>query len=161
MTINNSYNFGLLTDDGNGPSTSLQNLKSFTISYNSNTSQFSVINNLTGYEVLYYNTTQSTGGHGINYSGLVVFNKKGNNFIIMCDNAFQQFITSAQFLLFNSNGQNPNTNNSQIPSISTLFGYEAVTYPELPTFINGYNGYNIPNTVFTSNPTTYTFYIID
>ena len=160
MTINNSYNFGLLTDDGTTTApTSLQNLKSFTVLYDSNTSQFSIINNLTDYEVLYYNTTQSTGGHGINYSGLVVFNKKGNNFVILCNNTFQQFITSAQYLLFSSNGRGPNT--SGIPTMSTLFGYEPITYPELPTFINAYNGYNIPNTVFTTNPTTYTFYIMD
>lgn len=159
MTINNNYNFGLLTDDGTTSApTSLQNLKSFTVLYDSNTSQFSIINNLTDYEVLYYNTTQN-GPNRLTYSGLVVFNKKGNNFVILCDNAFQQFITSAQYLLFSSNGQGPNT--SGIPSMNTLFGYEPVTYPELPTFINGYNGYNVPNNVFTNNPTTYTFYIMD
>lgn len=158
MTINNNYNFGLLTDDGTTSNpTSLQNLKSFQITYN-NDGTFTVNNTLDDYEVLYYNTTQ-TIPHSFSYSGLVVLNKKGNNFVILVDNTWQQFITSAQYLLFSNNGNTPNL--SGIPSMNKLFGYEPVSYPELPTFINGYNGYNIPGTVFTTNPTTYTFYLMD
>ena len=159
MTINNNYNFGLLTDDGTASKpTSLQNLKSFQLIYETNTNTWTIGENiLSDYSITYSNTTQNIG-HA-SYDGLMVFNKKGKNFVILLQNSLQQFLTSSNYAIFSGPGT--------IPSINNLGGLQPTTYPELPTFINGYNGYNISSTLFSnaSSDLKYispiTFYILD
>ena len=160
MTINNNYNFGLLSDDGTTSNpTSLQNLKSFTLNYDSVTGLWSVqTNNLTDYFIEYYNKIQASNGPGATeFSGLVIYNKKGKNFVILLQNMLQQYLTSANYVIFTGPGTLPTLNN-----MSNLF---KITYPEIPTFINGYNGYNIDKSIFNgatfNNLGTVTFYILD
>ena len=152
MTINNNYNFGLLTDDGTTTNpTSLQDLKSFCVTYDPSAGEWQIASDLTDYEVLYFNKTQSVA-HST-YGGLMVFNKKGKNFVIMCINQYQSLITSANFAYFTAPGT--------IPSMANLSATVPITYPELPTFINGFNGYNIPIGTLNVNVGEYTFYIMD
>ena len=158
MTINNNYNFGLLTDDGNGTATSLQNVKSFQLIFDSNSNTWAIgQNTLTDYSITYSNTAQNVG-HA-SYDGLMVFNKKGKNFVILVQNVLQQFLTSSNYAIFGGSGT--------IPTINTFDGLQPITYPELPTFINGYNGYNIANKMFTDTNSDLkyfspiTFYILD
>ena len=146
--INSNYNFGCLISNN-----FLQNLKSFTITLNSD-NVWIVNNSLDDYFVQYYNTEQSSNGPGaIEYNGLVVYNKQGKNFVILLQNALEQYLTSANYLIFTGPGTLPNLNN--------LTALSSIPYPQLPTFINGYNGYNIPKGILNTNLTTWTFYIID
>ena len=146
---NSTYNFGLISGGS-----SLNNLKSFTVSLNSDNLWVVNNNNLKDYFVEYYNRLEVSNGPGTTeYAGLVVYNKKGKNFVILVQNALQQDITQANFISFTGPGTIPNLNN--------LGALISITYPELPTFINGYNGYNIPRSSFNTNISTYTFYIMD
>ena len=152
MTINNNYNFGLLSDDGTTSTpTSLQNLKSFTLTYNQSSGLWEVTSNLKDYAVMYYNTNQSNS-NGATYNGLIVYNAIGNNFVILVDNLVQSQITQANFVIFGTHTK---------PTMDILEGTTSITYPELPTFINGNVGYNIPNSVLNSRNGIYTFYIMD
>ena len=100
MTINNSYNFGLLTNDTSN--SSINNLKSFTITLNSN-GDWEVSSNLSDYFIHYYNKVQVSNGPGAaEYSGLVVYNTKGKNFIILVQNSLQLTITQSNFISFTS-----------------------------------------------------------
>ena len=152
MTINNNYNFGLLSDDGTtSKPTSLQNLKSFTLTYNQSSGLWELTSNLKDYAVMYYNTNQSNS-NGATYNGLIVYNVLGNNFVIMVQDQWQSQITQANFLIFATHTK---------PNMDILQVSTSITYPELPTFINGNVGYNIPNSVLNPRNGIYTFYIMD
>ena len=145
---NSTYNFGLITS-----SSSINNLKSFTVTLNSE-GLWVVNSTLKDYFIEYYNRLQVSEGPGATeYAGLVVYNKKGKNFVILLQNALQSNITQANYIIFTG----PNT----LPNLNNMSSLISITYPELPTFINGYNGYNIPRSVLNTNMTTWTFYIMD
>ena len=111
-------------------------------------------NNLTDYYVNYFNSTVTGNGPGASsYGGLMVYNTKGKNFVILVENQYQSLITSANYAYFGAPGTVPNINNFNSTG--------SITYPELPTFVNGFNGYNIPLNILNINVGEYTFYIID